>query len=74
MQTDLTGDTYYLTPSMARKMARRDRDDYGDLVGAISLDRHTSFTFSPLPLHKPAILNAILHDRFKPERHRHRRL
>jgi hypothetical protein len=45
---------------MARKMAHRDRDDYGDLVGAIAHDRHARFTFSPLLLHKPVIFNAIL--------------
>jgi hypothetical protein len=44
---------------MAAVMVHRDRGNYGNSADSIALDRHASFTFSPLLLHKPSILNAI---------------
>jgi hypothetical protein len=44
---------------MAAAMGHRDRQNYGNSLDLIALDRHASFTFSPLLLHKPSIFNAI---------------
>jgi hypothetical protein len=37
---------------MTAVMVHRDRGNYGNSAGAIARDRHASFTFSPLLLHK----------------------